>query len=51
VVLGMLAGVLVVRSHLTATGADVNQEHLAYDVFLAGLGLQGVGEALGGRRV
>jgi hypothetical protein len=54
IVLGAVAGILVVRGHLTASGADpqsVSAIQLSSEVFFAGLGLKGVAEAAGGNPV
>ena len=54
-VLGAVAGLLVVRGHLISGGAvaaaSVNNVQLTYEVFIAGLALKGVTEAAGGRPV
>jgi hypothetical protein len=50
VVLGAVAGVLVVRGHLLGA-SDVSMVQLSYEVFTAGLALKGVTEAAGGNPV
>lgn len=50
VVLGAVAGVLVVRGHLLGAN-DVGMVQLSYEVFTAGLALKGVTEAAGGNPV
>ena len=55
VVLGGVAGILVIRGYLiaSATGAalSISTTQLAYEVFTAGLALKGVVEAAGGTAV
>ncbi len=53
-ILGAVAGILYVRGelgNLTNPATDVNQQQLAIDLFLAGLGLKGVAEAAAGHQV
>ena len=54
-VLGAVAGLLVVRGHLISGGAgaaaSVNNVQLTYEIFISGLALKGVTEAAGGRPV
>ena len=54
VVLGAVAGMLVVRGHLpsvTETALSISKTQLAYEVFTAGLALKGVTEAASGTAV
>jgi len=50
-VLGAVAGILVVRGHLTRSSPDVNTTQLTYEIFVAGLALKGVTEAAAGNPV
>jgi hypothetical protein len=54
VVLGAVAGILVIPDHLVAstsgTELSVSMNHLACEAFSAGLALKGVAEAMGGNR-
>jgi hypothetical protein len=53
-VLGAVAGLLVIRGHLISGGtvaASVNTVQITYEVFIAGLALKGVTEAAGGKPV
>jgi hypothetical protein len=53
-VLGAVAGLLVVRGHLIAGGtggASVSNVQLTYEIFIAGLALKGVTEAAAGNQV
>jgi len=54
-VLGAVAGILIVRGHFTGEPTDVRSDasmvQLAYEVFTAGLALKGVTEAAGGNPV
>jgi len=54
-VLGAVAGILVVRGHLISgvagAATSVNNVQLTYEVFIAGLALKGVTEAAGGNPV
>ena len=50
-VLGAVAGILVVRGHLIGEVANVGMVQLSYEVFTAGLALKGVTEAAGGNAV
>lgn len=51
IVLGAVAGLLVVRGDLAAAASSVNTVQLTYEIFIAGLALKGVTEAAGGRAV
>lgn len=55
VVLGGVAGILVIRGHLITSGGgavvSTSMTELAYEVFTAGLALKGVTEAATGREV
>lgn len=51
VVLGAVAGILVVRGHLTGGTSDINMVQLSYEVFMAGLALKGITEAASGKSV
>ncbi len=55
IVLGAVAGILVIRGHLIATPSGtelpISMTQLAYEVFIAGLALKGVTEAAGGNPV
>lgn len=55
IVLGAVAGILVIRGHLiaSASGAtlEVSKIQLTYEIFIAGLALKGVTEAAGGNAV
>jgi hypothetical protein len=48
-VLGAVAGLLVVRGHMTGETAAIGNAQLSYEVFTAGLALKGVMEAAGGQ--
>ena len=50
-VLGAVAGLLVIRGHLTGSSPDVNTTQLTYEIFVAGLALKGVTEAAAGNPV
>jgi hypothetical protein len=54
-VLGAVAGILVIRGHLIASGSgttlEVSKIQLTYEIFIAGLALKGVTEAAGGNPV
>ncbi|PYV09829.1 MAG: hypothetical protein DMG23_09690 [Acidobacteria bacterium] len=54
-VLGAVAGILVIRGHLVSTAngtaLSVSMVQLDYEIFTAGLALKGVTEAAGGRAV
>ncbi len=55
IVLGAVAGILVIRGHLIASAGgvalEVSKIQLTYEIFMAGLALKGVTEAAGGNAV
>ncbi|MDP3779277.1 MAG: hypothetical protein Q8R30_04520 [bacterium] len=51
IVLGAVAGILIIRGYLPADAPLVSATQLSYEIFLAGLGFKGMAEAATGNAV